>query len=341
MRVKNLVMSQEASERMFNLLMSLENNPYQNYTKFRDEITSYIKRDEIPKDFLVLCEEVIADRKTGATYAHLLKNCPIDPVRPIFDHDNPVEDKYNKKNTYVGEGFLELVAQLWDMPPLAYDTRNNGDFFHDVYAQSKYSGTQTQKTDSDLFYHNDRTAHYVRADYLALLGMRTHDENRVYTGYIDGRSILKHLTEEQQYVLRQPYFFTPFDEYSRDSNKEQDISDAHYILEGVHTFRYYETRTTFLNSAPVEAKEALLALKNAILLAEKDHVHINTGELFVFPNQQGLHNRLILEVKDPEEAKKRWLLKTYNFKDRAAMEKYLDHFHSAIPGLVKEPIPVI
>ena len=166
--------------------------------------------------------------------------------------------------------------------------------------------------------------------------MRTHDENRVYTGYIDGRAILKHLTDRQQNVLRKSYFYTPFDAYSKDSNSNQDISGAHHILEDVHTFRYYETRTKVLDNAPVEAKEALIALKDAILLAEKDYVHISTGELFVFPNQQGLHNRLIVEVKDPKESKKRWLLKTYNFKDTASMEKYLDEFHTDIPGLVKE-----
>lgn len=340
MRTKHLDLSDDLKSHLFSLFMGVKSNPYKDYLSFKEEILSFIKEDKIPKEFLALSFTVIEDRQSGETYAHLLKNCPIDPVRPIFDHSSPVEDKYAKKNTFVGEAFLELIAQLWDMPPLAYDTRNNGDFFHDVYAQSKYSGTQTQKTDSDLYFHNDRTAHHVRADYLALLGMRTHDENRVYTGYIDGRSLLKYLTEEQQYTLRQPYFYTPFDEYSRDSNKQQDISDAHYILEDIHTFRYYETRTTYLHNAPPEAKDALLALKNAILLAEKDFIHINTGELFVFPNQQGLHNRLILEVKDPEEARKRWLLKTYNFKNTPEMEKHLSHFHAGNPGLVKEAVPV-
>lgn len=49
----------------------------------------------------------------------------------------------------------------------------------ETYAHSKYTGTQTQKTDSELFYHNDRTAHDIQADCLALLGMRSHEENRV------------------------------------------------------------------------------------------------------------------------------------------------------------------
>ena len=44
-----------------------------------------------------------------------------------------------------------------------------------------YLNTQTQKTDSDLYFHNDRTAHTVRADVLCLLGMRCDENNIVNT----------------------------------------------------------------------------------------------------------------------------------------------------------------
>lgn len=336
MKTSTLSLSEQTKNALFDDFSTMIYNPYKNYNEFKNEIHQFIKDQKVPKEFLELSKTVTADRNSKKTYAHLLKNCPIDEASPIFDHENPVQDKYVKKTTFVGERFLELVSQLWEMPPLAYDTRNNGDFFHDVYAQSKYSGTQTQKTDSDLFYHNDRTAHHVRADYLALLGMRTFEKNKVYTGYIDGRAILENLTESQQKCLREPYFITPFDEYSKDSNKNQKQSNSHHILEDEHTFRYYDTRTTYLNDAPEKAIESLLALKNAISLAAKDYIHIRNGELFVFPNQQGLHNRLILEVNDSNEAKKRWLLKTYNFKNKKVLEENYSHFHKGTPGLVYE-----
>src|SRR5699024_3920695 len=331
---------EEVKTRLSVLFLELNANPYKQYKDFRDEISSFLLEDKIPKELISMCEEIKEDRKTGATYAHLLQNCPIDFVIPLFDHENPVVDKYLKKHTYIGESFLELIAQLTNMPPLAYDTRNNGDFFHDVYAQSKYTGTQTQKTDSELFYHNDRTAHKVRADYLALLGMRSHEDNKIYTEYVDGRAILDCLDEYYQEVLRKPYFFTPFDDYSRDSNEEQVESELHNILEGVHNFRYYDTRTTYAKTAPNEAKEALIALKDAIKKAQKDYIHIKTGELFVFPNQAGLHNRELIEIAKPQEAKARWLLKTYNFSDTKALERHHSYFHEDLPGLVKEPIPI-
>ena len=115
MKVKHLQLSKGVSNSIYNLLIDLKNNPYKEYPKFRDEITGLIRNNLIPKEFLNISREVLSDRKTGTTYAHLLKDCPIDKVRPIFDHDNPVEDKYNKKKTFVGEGFLELISQLWDI----------------------------------------------------------------------------------------------------------------------------------------------------------------------------------------------------------------------------------
>ncbi|KPC97209.1 hypothetical protein LR69_04576 [Geobacillus sp. BCO2] len=340
MKTKLIKLSKETNSELTEVFLRLQNNPYKNYMSFKNEVSTIISKNIVPKELIEICNTIRTDRESGETYAHLIQNCPIDPVRPVFDHNDPVTDKYQKKTTFVGEGFLELFAQLTDMPLLAYETRNNGDFFHDVYAHSKYYGTQTQKTDSELFYHNDRTAHSVRADYLALLGMRSHEQNRIYTGYIDGRAILKFLNEHHQSILRQPYFFTPFDDYSRDSNKGQVVSQVHPILENYHSFRYYDTRTTYIKDAPVEAKEALLALKDAIIKTEKDHIHIKTGDLFVFPNQDGLHNREIIEIAFPEEAKNRWILKTYNFSSTKRLKEFSSYFHENIPGLVKEIVTV-
>lgn len=336
MKTKKIKLLEETKAKLSVLFLGLNTHPYKQYKEFKNEISNFITEKKIPEQFITICKDIIGDRDSGETYAHLIQNCPIDFEIPLFEHENPVDDKYIKKQTFIGESFLELLAQLADMPPLAYDTRNNGDFFHDVYAQSKYSGTQTQKTDSELFFHNDRTAHEVRADYLALLGMRSHEDNKIYTGYIDGRAILKFLDERDQEILRQPYFFTPFDDYSKDSNKEQIESGLHSILEKYQNFRYYDTRTTYSQKAPSEAREALIALKNAIMKAQKDFIHIKTGELFVFPNQAGLHNRELLEIVDPKEAKDRWLLKTYNFADTATLDEHLSYFSEDLPGLVKE-----
>ncbi|WP_247618070.1 hypothetical protein [Pseudomonas syringae] len=51
-------------------------------------------------------------------------------------------------------------------------------------------------SDSELVFHNDRTAHKVRADYITLLGMRCPEDDLIYTGYIDGVDIVRNLEPE-------------------------------------------------------------------------------------------------------------------------------------------------
>ncbi len=328
---------------LMSLLAGVTAGPYRQYATFHGEITELSLSDEIPDAFRRTCEYIRDARSHGGELAYLLRNCPLDATVPVFDQDDPVTDKYRQKTTYIGESFLALFAHMTGTPLLAYETRNNGDFFHDVYAHNRYSGTQTQKTDGELYFHNDRTAHPVRADYLALLGMRCHPNNRIYTGYVDGRRILDHLSDENQATLRQPLFRTPFDEYSRDSNQLQIDSLPHVVLEEAHCFRYYDTRTKPLATAPVQARDAVIALKDAIVKATKYRVQIEQGDLLSFPNQVGLHNREIIEVSDPEQARLRWLLKTYSFRDAAHMRRFRKTFNTDVAGFVcdaeAEPVP--
>lgn len=317
-------------------LAAIKANPYSDYPEFRDEVASLVASDGVPSFLPMICDKIKADREGGISDAHVLRNCPVDDEVPRFDHADPVNDKYRSKKTFIGEALLQVVSDLTGTPLLAYTTRNNGDFFHDVYAVDKYSATQTQKTDSDLFFHNDRTAHPVRADFLALLGMRCPEEDLIYTGYIDGRELIALLTEEQQSTLRKPYFVTPFDEYSRNSNKSQDMSDRHHILENHHSFRFYETRTTTASDAPVAAKDALLALGNAIAKAPRQRHRIQTRDLFIFANQDGLHNRELIEIHDKERARGRWLLKTYAFRDEASAASHADKWVAGVSGLVAD-----
>lgn len=320
-------------------LKCLENiniNPYKDYLNFRFFCSQLISENQVPKFSIDVCKKILNERKNNKIYVHLLRNCPIDKDRPIFDQDDPVNDKYKNKKTFIGEALLEVFSQLTEMPLLAYQTRNNGDFFHDVFAYNQYTGTQTQKTDSDLYYHNDRTAHIIRADYLVLLGMRCFERNLIYTGYIDGLEILKYLSQDTQNILCKKYFITPFDYYSCDSNLNQLISNKHSILENEHSFRYYETHTTVAEDAPIEAKDALIAIKEAIIKAHKQRVQLKNGDLLCMPNQDGLHNREIIEVNNPQEAKIRWLLKTYNFRDTRSLNRFANYYYENIPGLVRE-----
>ena len=326
----------EESTALTELLSDVTADPYKSYCSFRDEVEDLVRLGESRSPhFVKLCQSVVADRRNGLN-VHLVKNCVIDKDVPIYDSDDPVTSKYRKKETFVAEGFLLLFSLLTKTPILGYETRNNGDMYQDVFAQSKYSGTQTQKTDGELYFHNDRTAHRIRAEFLYLLGMRANPQNLCFTGYVDGRSLLENIPGRYQNVLREDYFYTPFDLYSSDTNPLQQQSEPHNILFDEHSFRYYDSRTTFVEGAPDVAKEALLVLKNAILLSDKHYVRINRSDMLCIPNQRGLHCRLNMEIPFPDDHKNRYLLKTYNFESLESCARYQQDYVKNIPGLVKE-----
>jgi hypothetical protein len=316
------------------VLAGVEKNPYEDYLAFSRAVADTVDRGDVPAFFVDVCARIRAERESGHSDAHVLRNCPIDDDLPMLDNDDPVNDKYAKKKTFVGEALLELFGRLMGTPLLAYATRNNGDFFTDVIAINRYSGQQTGFSDSELVYHNDRTAHAVRADFIALLGLRIPDDDFIYTGFVDGRGILAQLTDEEQEVLRKPYFVTPFDVYSRDNNAKVTVSEEHPILENDHSFRYLDATTTVAPASPPEAKDALIAMHRALVRAEKKRHRILTGDLFTFANQDGLHSRDKIEVNDPARARTRWLLKTYAFRDRAAADRHADRWLDGIPGRV-------
>jgi len=317
-------------------LYELSANPYEDYKKFQAAVRDLIDRDAVPPAFVDACRAIKSDRDQKMTYVHVIANCPLDDDLPIFDQDNPVQDKYVKKKTYVGEGVLELLGQLTETPLLAYATRNNGDFFQDVYADNKYTGTQTQKTDGELFWHNERTAHPVRADYIALLGMRCPTDDLVYTGYIDGRELLRFISDENQRILRGADFITPFDEYSRDSNMNQVVSEHHAVLENEHSFRYYDTRTRPADQSSAAPYEALMQFRDALARVQEQYHRIQDGDLLMIANQDSLHSRKMVDIQHPETTRFRWLLKTYAFRDGVAADSHTAAWLDGVRGRVQD-----
>lgn len=315
-------------------LASVTKSPYEDYPSFSRSVADLVDRGAVPAAFTRAVAGIRAEREAGLSDAHVLRNCPIDPVVPELDHDDPLADKYAKKKTFVGEALLELFARLAGTPLLAYETRFNGDFFTDVVAINRYTGKQTGFSDGELVFHNDRTAHPVRADFITLLGMRCPEGDFVYTGLVEGRALLAHLTDEEQRLLRKPYFVTPFDVVSRDNNKSLTVSEAHPILEREHSIRYLDTHTTVAPDSPPEAKDALIAMKNALVRTEKKRHRILTGDLLCFANQDGLHNREKVEINDAARARSRWLLKTYAFRDEQHAQAHTDRWIDGVRGLV-------
>ncbi|MGW7350872.1 TauD/TfdA family dioxygenase [Streptomyces sp. NPDC054784] len=319
-------------DELLSVLQSVPGNPYEAH----EEFVAAVAGTTAPEFLTEVCARIREDREAGRSEAHVVRNCPIDPEVPDLDLDDPIADKYRKKRTFVGEALLALVARLTGTPLMAYGSRNNGDFFTDVIAINKYSGMKTGFSDSELPFHNDRTAHWARADHISLLGMRCPADEVIYTTFVSCRELLRHLDARDQEVLRQPYFTTSFDVFSQATNQSQRSSGAHPILEREHSIRYLETTTTVLPEAPGEAKDALLALKNALVVAEKQRHRMRDGDLLLFANQDGLHSRDRIEILDPDLAATRWLLKTYAFRDRAAADVYADRWQDGVPGRIAD-----
>ena len=142
-------------------------NPYADYSQFRLRIGALIKDPVFPVAVKDMCQEIRNARARNGTLHFLVRNLPVDRNVPDFafrSDGDPLQAKYSLKKTFIGEAVLEMFSHLTGTPLLAYSTRNNGDFFQDVISDKRYRGTQTQKTDGDLYPHNDRTAHYVRPD---------------------------------------------------------------------------------------------------------------------------------------------------------------------------------
>jgi hypothetical protein len=327
-------LSEAEHDTLYGILEKVDGNPYTDYPAFSRAVTDVVSSGVVPAFFTDVCARIRDDRRRGTSSAHVVRNCPIDKVVPELDSDRPLEDKYEKKKTFVGEAFLELLAQLVETPLLAYASRFNGDFFIDVIAHKKYRGQQSGFSDGELVYHNDRTAHPVRADFTALLGMRCSERDLVYTNFVEGRDLLEALTEAEQKALRQAHFVTPFDPVTRDFNTSLTTSGHHAILEQEHSFRYRDTITTVAPDSPEEAKDALIAVKNALARTPKKRHRILTGDLFTFANQGGLHSREKIESHEGEDAPARWLLKTYAFTNAETADRHNGTWVDGIRGRV-------
>jgi hypothetical protein len=329
-----LVLTDSERAQLVEKLEGVEASPYKDYPAFSELISKVVADGGVPARLLEAAEQIRLERSQGLAEAHVLRNCPVDEDLPEIGNEDPSSEKKSRKITFIGEGFLELLAQITKTPLLSYANRFGGDFFIDVIAINKYLGQQTGYNGGEVVFHNDRTAHPVRADYITLLGMRCPTEDLVFTGFVSGRRLIAELSPEIQQVLRKPYFITPFDVVSRDANAELGSTPTHAILSGVSALRYLDTHTSTAPDAPVEAKDALLALKNALTRVPKERHRMQEGDVLTFANQHGLHNREQIEISDAQRALGRWLLKTYAFADQAAADAHSDAWIDGIPGKV-------
>ncbi|PHM64864.1 taurine catabolism dioxygenase TauD, TfdA family protein [Xenorhabdus stockiae] len=316
------IFTEKEKQQIENIIKTNPYNPYTQYSEFKDYISHIIRNHPLPENLVEVCRIIVDDRIKNGNHVHVLKNCPIDLKLPNLDLNNPVQHKYKSKLTYIGEGFLELISQIQKTPLFSYKSRNNGDYFTDLVSFNKFKGKKTGFTDGDLIYHSDRSYHPVRADYVSLLGLQVTESELIYTTYMDVKELKKYLSKEAISMLEKEIFQTDVDDRSKENNSSWQSSATHAIFLKENLIRYQDTFTRPIDQDNIDAIKAILELKHAMSRSEKLRHMIKKGDLLIFGNQTGIHNREWIDVKNPEEGRKRWLLKTYSLDNEEKVQQY-------------------
>jgi len=305
-----------------NVLLEVRENPYTNYAAF-SKIVRNIADDAsyIPISFLDICE---AKRRANRYFNPfvMLKNCPIDPDLPFLDFDSPVDDKRKSKKTYVAEAFLELYARLMRQEPISYINVNDGDIFQDIHPMRKLMDSQSQKSAKTIYFHKDLANHFVRPDWVNILGLRASASNKIYTSFVSNKDLIEHLNRKTLTILREVEFYTPFDDLTTASpNKKVGRAANHPVLGGEKDYdiRFFENRTVGLTSrakaALTEVVHALHTLKRSLLILEGDFIGASNNEC--------IHNKEVVHVDDQNAVYTRWLMKTVNVESLDVHKKHI------------------
>lgn len=292
------------------ILLNLKSNPYSNYECFEEEVDDIIKAGDIPVELARLCEA----RKIVDTFANpyiLIHNCPIDPNLPYLNFKSPVIDKRIKKLSYVAEGFLLVYAKLMSQEPIGYINVNDGDVFQDIHPMESLSESQSQKALKDIYFHKDLANHYVRPDWVNIIGLRGCEENEVYTCFASNKKLLAEIPESIKSLLREAEFNTPFDDLTTISgNLKMGSAPDHPVLGGAtdYDIRYFERRTV----GTTERARGAIEVLNRALHGVKTPIHVLPGVFIGSANNECVHNKEVRLISNPQELKNRWLMKTVN-----------------------------
>jgi L-asparagine oxygenase len=301
-------------------LAGLRANPYRDPAAFRSEVCSLVPRA------LEISGLVNALRQTGTSYSEgalLIRNSPNDDDKPVFSNADPLQEKYDRKRTFVAEAFLELCTQLAGYETITFQYDNNGDFYHDVYAMESMADTQSQKATGSLGLHSDSANAVVRPERVNMICMRNSRRNIVVSTFTSHRRIAEKLGAGVAEVLGQRRFATPVDDLTAygSSGRAEPAACAHEVIcEGRVT--YFAGRTRALD---LDAAAALQRFESA--LAETLVEYVTEEDDFVsIENVRTLHGRRVEAVSVTSEHWARWLIKSYAIRDLAACA------HHFVPG---------
>ncbi len=307
----DFVFSNEANDVLTRRLLKIRVNPYKDYAGFQAEVIRMIaEAGPIPDDFRNLCHAKKYVNQFESPYV-LLKNCPVDPDLPILDLDSPVVDKRNRKTTYVAEAFLLLYAELMGQQPIGYINVNDGDVFQDIHPMRSLMETQSQKAAKTIFFHKDLANHFVRPDWVNILGLRASEQNEIYTSFVRNCDLLDYLDERVLKGLREERFYTPYDDLTlSSSNKKLGRAPNPQILGGAtdYDIRFFENRTVGIDA---ESQELVDEVVRALHVLKK-RLLILRGDFIGSANNECIHNKEVVRIGDEGAVTNRWLMKTVN-----------------------------
>ncbi|MFF5675067.1 hypothetical protein ACFY8S_34005 [Streptomyces hygroscopicus] len=309
------------------MLLTVRTSPYRDYEGFEREVRETVVPQISGTRFADYCAKVKQIHGFEQPFIRLA-NCPVDLQVPPLSFDKPVEDKRRLKTTFVAEGFLLLYAILMDQVLYAYQNTNDGDIFQDIRPMRELAESQSQKTLGGLSFHKDDANHYVRPLWFNILGIQSAGVNVVNTCYSANKEILAALSDDTKKVLASPEFITPHDDLTSAGGYDlAEEAQQHPILggDGSMDLRFFEKRTVGASPRAQEAVDELLRVIHAV----KTPVNIQSGDFVGAANNACLHNREVSEIKDLEQLRGRWLIKTASIDSLDSIRSYL------VPGSVR------
>ncbi|ANN68661.1 hypothetical protein [Bordetella bronchialis] len=310
----------EDSARLQRALTAIGANPYTRYGEFDARVDAVIRHGQVPQAFLDACASLRHADTYESPYV-VLRNCPIDADLPYLDFDDPVTDKRTRKKTYVAEAFLLLYAKLMGQEPIGYANVNDGDIFQDIHPKKNLAESQSQKAMKPIYFHKDLANHFVRPDWVNILGLRASPENDIYTSYVRNKDLLAELGEAICADLRREEFHTPYDDLTMHNSKVRlGEADVHPVLGGATPtdLRFFENRTRGLTPRASRAIDAVVIALHKL----KQRVRILPGDLVGAANNDCLHNKDVGLVRDADALRNRWLMKTVNVRSLAQHAQY-------------------
>lgn len=186
----------------------------------------------------------------------------------------------------------------------------------------KLMGTQSQKASKTIYFHKDLANHFVRPDWVNILGLRASAENEIHTSFVKNSDLIEFLDPAVLDILRETEFYTPYDDLTAlSSNRKLSRAPNHPILGGAEEYdiRFFENRTEGITDRGREAvREVIRALHTL-----KQRLLILKGDFIGSANNECIHNKEVAKIGDESAVYTRWLMKTVNVKSLDLYKEYL------------------